>query len=191
MLQAQVGFDACKIYPPASQYQAIINAAFNNRMMPTVTWCYWAQISPVCVISIPSKIIWVRYVVHIGMIHLIFDSELWCLGTVFKRIFQQRLNEYLSEKNSDAGFCCHQPATPFLIPQHQFSWSLSILQRNINIGIVIVVVFCYGNLLENMFDWNLLCALTDRSRICKVELFHAFLKVVASIPLKNLPETLT
>ncbi|XP_063169345.1 tRNA-specific adenosine deaminase 1 isoform X2 [Candoia aspera] len=34
-------------------------------------------------------------------------------------------------------------------------------------------------------------SLTSRSRICKVELFHAFLKVVASIPLKNLPETLT
>ncbi|XP_039186968.1 tRNA-specific adenosine deaminase 1 [Crotalus tigris] len=34
-------------------------------------------------------------------------------------------------------------------------------------------------------------SLTSRSRICKVELFHAFLKVVASIPVKNLPETLT
>ncbi|XP_032085744.1 tRNA-specific adenosine deaminase 1 isoform X2 [Thamnophis elegans] len=34
-------------------------------------------------------------------------------------------------------------------------------------------------------------SLTSRSRICKVELFHAFLEVVASIPLKNLPETLT
>ncbi|XP_058011670.1 tRNA-specific adenosine deaminase 1 isoform X3 [Ahaetulla prasina] len=34
-------------------------------------------------------------------------------------------------------------------------------------------------------------SLTSRSRICKVELFHAFLEVVASIPPKNLPETLT
>ncbi|XP_026575576.1 tRNA-specific adenosine deaminase 1 isoform X2 [Pseudonaja textilis] len=34
-------------------------------------------------------------------------------------------------------------------------------------------------------------SLASRSRICRMELFHAFLEVVASIPLKNLPETLT
>ncbi|XP_062997284.1 tRNA-specific adenosine deaminase 1 isoform X2 [Elgaria multicarinata webbii] len=33
-------------------------------------------------------------------------------------------------------------------------------------------------------------SLASRSRICKVELFHAFLKLVASIPLGTLPETL-